>query len=331
MVVEKQKFSKNQINKVGEILRAHNPSEEIYENARRDLSDWRELHLPIMNQYYEKCQKIVEDLGYKNVIVVQRLKRMPTILDKIKRYPEMDLSRLQDVAGVRIVVKDMNELRGVEKELLNLKPRIKNRIECPSDSGYRSEHFMFEEDGMIVEIQLRTYLQHLWATTVETVDIFRGTSLKTGETDDSWQDFFAMVSSIYAAMEQTPLPLRYRKIPLQKILEDLKKVSEKGNIFRQINGYSKARVLGKINIPREAFYVILTINPEKKHINCACYMKDAYSAAVDEYEKMEKYVKENSVLISVNDFKKVKEAYPNYFMNLEVFERLTRIILEEIK
>lgn len=37
-----------------------------------------------------------------------------------------------------------------------------------------AKHFIFEKNGMSVEIQLRTQFQHIWTTSVETIDIFRG-------------------------------------------------------------------------------------------------------------------------------------------------------------
>lgn len=39
---------------------------------------------------------------------------------------------------------------------------------------FATKHFIFEKNGMSVEIQLRTQFQHIWATSVETIDIFRG-------------------------------------------------------------------------------------------------------------------------------------------------------------
>jgi ppGpp synthetase/RelA/SpoT-type nucleotidyltranferase len=42
--------------------------------------------------------------GYSNPIVAQRLKRMPTIIDKLKRYPAMQLTTMQDIGGLRAVL-----------------------------------------------------------------------------------------------------------------------------------------------------------------------------------------------------------------------------------
>ena len=48
--------------------------------------------------------------------------------------------------------------------------------------------------GLRIEIQIRSRLQHAWATAVETVDAFSGTSLKTtggsGSEKTDWGRFY---------------------------------------------------------------------------------------------------------------------------------------------
>lgn len=64
-------------------------------------------------------------------------------------------------------------------------------IAAPKVDGYRCFHrvFKFKEDsveeecfrGRRVEIQIRTRLQHSWATAVEAVGLFRGEDIKGGK------------------------------------------------------------------------------------------------------------------------------------------------------
>ena len=59
--------------------------------------------------------------------------------------------------------------------------------------------------GLQIEIQLRSRLQHQWATAVETVGTFIGDELKSNRGDQGWLRFFALMSSAIALSERTPL------------------------------------------------------------------------------------------------------------------------------
>ena len=333
MSVNKDKFSKSYIDKVGGILRNSENNSAEYLEALNDLNDWRELHLGVMNEYYDACKKIVKNCrNRKDVIVAERLKRLPTILDKIKRFPEMKLSRLQDVAGVRIVVKNMGDLRRVEKRLVKMKPKhVRDYIGEPRESGYRGKHFIFERDRMLVEVQLRTYLQHLWATTVETTDFFRGSSMKTVKENSEWNDFFVAVSGLYALMEGEPVPEQLNQKGLDLASDILEDISGGKKIFERLTAFANTNVLAEMDIPKGTFYVIVNVDTDNRIVVCRSYGEEEYSAAVDEYEKMERENIGSSVLVSVSNLKKVKEAYPSYFLDLEKFLRFIKLALENEK
>src|SRR5207302_6231509 len=118
-------------------------------------------------------------------ITAARLKRMPSVRRKLQRLP-IKLHRVQDLAGCRAVVENMEEVNAVIKALRRGSAHQLHKeypyIQTPKSDGYRSHHMVFEfvglEDnkpytGRRVEIQIRTRLQHSWATTVEAVGLFR--------------------------------------------------------------------------------------------------------------------------------------------------------------
>ena len=166
-----KKMSNSALDKVGDIIRQQKMDPK-YQDAVNVLNIWRESHGKILDNYYDKCVRLAKRINKNNIVVAQRLKRLPTIINKLNRFENMRLSSMQDVAGVRIIVDDMNQLKVVEKSLLRWKhlkrARTKDYIQNPKDSGYRGKHFIFEKDEMYVEIQLRTQMQHLWATSLET-------------------------------------------------------------------------------------------------------------------------------------------------------------------
>lgn len=212
-----RKISNTALNKIGDIIRTQKHDLD-YKNAVETLNNWREAHGAVLDNYYDKCVKLSKRID-KNIIVAQRLKRLPTIIGKLSRFEDMRLSSMQDIAGVRIIVSDMKQLSAVEKRIKRWRylKRVKDRINNPKNSGYRGRHFIFEKNGMFIGIQLRTQFQHLWATSVETIDIFRGTSLKEKDDNSYWHDFFCQVSSIFAIAEGVPTVSVYRAFSITEL------------------------------------------------------------------------------------------------------------------
>ena len=184
---------------------------------------------------------------------------------------------------------------------------------------------------MFVEVQLRTFLQNVWATAVETTDFFRGTSMKTKGSTDDWGEFFVVVSGLYAVLEKEPEPERLKEKGLVGAMEVLTGASKSKGIFDRLSVYASTGVLDVVNFPKNTFYIIINVDAREKKVSCRAFGKESYSEAVDIYEKMEHEGSGSSVLISVNDLKNIKEAYPNYFLDLKNFINFIRIALEKYK
>jgi ppGpp synthetase/RelA/SpoT-type nucleotidyltranferase len=179
------KYSRSYIDRIGTILVDDNRSEAEKDSALVTLNEWRALHLYPMNTFQATLRKYVGAVDADG-IVVQRLKRTPTIVDKLKnRHTSMSLGRMQDVGGLRAIVNTVQSVCKIKKKFTNSRAkhtlkRLYDYIDEPRDSGYCGVHLVFEYhnsnridcDGLFIEIQLRTRLQHLWSTAVETVGFF---------------------------------------------------------------------------------------------------------------------------------------------------------------
>lgn len=99
-------------------------------------------------------------------------------------------------------------------------------IQNPKPDGYRSHHLVFKYigkgddqvfNGRRIEIQVRTRLQHAWATAVEAVGLFRGEDLKGGNGSADWLRLFQLMSSEFAMAENCPdlpdAPKRTDRLP----------------------------------------------------------------------------------------------------------------------
>ena len=136
--------------------------------------------------------------------VTQRLKKVPTITDKLIRESGLDLSRMQDIGGCRVVVGDVQQLRLLEARIRKTwGERIKRSsdyVAQPRESGYRAVHVIVEWDRCLIEIQLRTPPMHAWAQLVERLSGLTGTNHKQ-DGKSVLQRYLAVVSRVDAYAE----------------------------------------------------------------------------------------------------------------------------------
>jgi putative GTP pyrophosphokinase len=138
------------------------------------------------------------------VEVSQRLKRVPTIIDKLGREPTMQLANMQDIGGCRAVLNSIDEVRRVQRRLARNRPplRVSDYIAEPRSSGYRGVHVMVEYDNRPVEVQLRTQVMHEWAITVERLGGRLGEDLKSGYGPQPVLDLMEGISEVMAVEER---------------------------------------------------------------------------------------------------------------------------------
>jgi putative GTP pyrophosphokinase len=143
------------------------------------------------------------------IIVAQRLKRLPTILDKLGRHPNMKLTRMQDIGGCRaILAGGVPEVAAVIRRMRkNAKTWHIRSIDDygaePRVTGYRGVHVTVERDDRLVEIQLRTRREHQWAMEVERVGARNGyPHLKDGNGPQDLLDYFRLVGRIIAMQDR---------------------------------------------------------------------------------------------------------------------------------
>jgi hypothetical protein len=86
------------------------------------------------------------------VEVTQRLKRFITILDKLKREPTLDLSKMQDIGGVRAVVGSIEEIRRVQRRLTRVRP-----VRGYSDYITSPREISFSLHALAAELWLRAF------------------------------------------------------------------------------------------------------------------------------------------------------------------------------
>lgn len=169
-------ISGNQLNKLGKRLALPGP-----------ISDSDYGLLAQVAQHYQIVLDIVEAklsrLGFQ---ATTRVKTTGTLVDKLRRTPQLPLRSIHDVAGARIVIDGgrWEQDRATEAIMETFgdcpkAPELIDRRERPSH-GYRAVHVIVFEDSTPVEIQIRTKMQDSWAQITERLGDIWGRGLRYG-------------------------------------------------------------------------------------------------------------------------------------------------------
>lgn len=168
--------SQNQINKLGDRLR------DAATPADPDLDTFQAL-LVVYDQALSSVRDTLDSLGFAPTI---RLKTTTTLVDKLRRDRRSNLSRIQDLAGARVVVEggldDQDRAALLISQSFSREgsiPRTTDRRVEPS-FGYRAIHVVAHVGQIPVEIQIRTELQDSWAQIFERLADTWGRSIRYG-------------------------------------------------------------------------------------------------------------------------------------------------------
>lgn len=343
-------LSRSRINKAGETLLTSKVGTPKYIEAVEIVNSWRVCHGYPINTFKSTLRDKTKH--FREPIVAQRLKRLPTMIDKLKRFPTMKLARMQDIGGVRAIVNNIDEVREIEKQYLDKKRFThelvshKDYILTPKLDGYRGVHLVFrynntlarnnlaaEYNGLLIELQLRTKLQHNWATAVETVGVFRQEALKSDRGSKEWLNFFTLAASAFAHLEKSPPASKHSRLTATQTFERLAKLAKRLDFLEHLSGISTAAsVIHSNNIG--GFYHLIILDPKEHTVTITSFSKDNLLNASKAYEAAELRAANGEqiepVLVSAGRLKSLKKAYPNYFLDIREFINKIKIISSEI-
>ena len=200
--------SKSQVTKAGRRLRRAfsdgpgPPDLQDFNEALEVLIAFRAAHAGPLRKANMGPRSVVSTEGCR-VEVSQRLKRIPTILDKLIREPTMALGNMGDIGGCRAVLDSVAEVRRVELRLRKNRPPVtyQDYVKTPKASGYRAVHLVVVYDSRRIEVQLRTRIMHEWAYTVERLSGRLGGDLKNSRGPEPVQAWLGIVSAAMALDE----------------------------------------------------------------------------------------------------------------------------------
>ncbi len=180
------------------------------EEAWHALTWWRSLHARPLTTVAANLRYHVDRAGGRiegRIEVAQRLKRLPTLIEKLGRQPG-DVTQMHDIGGVRAVLPTQGHVYLVRRRLLkSWTPLLRERdyIERPKESGYRAVHLIFRRHGYAIEVQLRTPGQDVWANAVERWGRQAGVDLKSGRGGPRDIAFLGNMAELIAAVERSDI------------------------------------------------------------------------------------------------------------------------------
>ncbi|ANU65340.1 RelA/SpoT domain-containing protein [Turicimonas muris] len=326
--------SRNSVRKAGKAL-VQSSDYKDKEEALKILSNWRAVHAVPINTLQSFLRTKLKSLKFSSPIVAQRLKRTPSIISKLTRFPSMDLDRMQDIGGIRVIVNTIQDVNKLYNELnsSNFKHQLvlppNDYIKSPKPDGYRSLHQVVKYknlkqpkfDDLRIEIQIRTKLQHSWATAVETLGMLEKCSLKSGEGDEKVKTFFKIASALFSMQENSPIVEELENFSKEKLVEKFKALEKELSILRKLEGIAvSAKHIQTVN-PKFSGYHVIQLFADVGKVRLIAF--DDLSDAESFYSIKEQETKDNQnidvVLMSAGALKDIKRAYPNYFLDTKDF------------
>jgi len=350
--INPKEFSKSRTDLAGDILKNPLSPEKDKDYALKVLSNWRASHSYPMHIFKKRLKNISEKLD-KDALSAQRLKRVPSIIKKLNRKyegnkPTMKLTQMQDIAGCRVVMsnvklaKKLHQTYYLNGDLKHKKVNEKDYITNPKEDGYRSIHLIYryysdkgkkDFNGLLIEVQIRSKLQHLWATAVETVDFFTSQAIKSNEGEEDWKIFFKLVSSAFAQFENCPIvpETPENKEELYSLIREKEKELQVRTKMKHWT--NTLRQFDQLKNQTNAQFFLLELDTIQEKLTITSYSKRNEQKAIEDYAAAEKRIygkKEyDVVLVGADTTQDLKKAYPNYFLDTREFLRYLNKILDK--
>lgn len=187
-----REISKTQVDRLGDRLKKGN----ITEADLRLLDQYRRSFTPA---YEIVVGTIRKDLALEPT--GRPAKSTTSISEKLRRE-SIRLTQIQDIAGCRLTVTDIAEQDSVVQSLNNLfeKTIIVDRRQQPSH-GYRAVHVIVSSLDKMIEIQVRTALQHLWAELSEKLSDIVDPAIKYGAGNEDLRTLLTASSNAISSIE----------------------------------------------------------------------------------------------------------------------------------
>lgn len=317
--------SKSRVNRAGDNVRAGAATDD----DATVIETWRAAHRGVLNTFQAILRNRTRG---SDITVAQRHKRKRTIFDKLRRLPRMQLSRMDDVAGCRLIFRTIKDLYAFRAQFHKARfDHIRRNdldkydyIKHPKDTGYRGIHDVYEYDvrsdvgkplaGLYVEIQYRTLVQHAWATAVELIGFVTESQPKFKQGDKRYETAMSFAGEILArAFEKSKGP--YPLFDDREVVRRFVDIDHEIELLRTLRGLNAADKAVTEN--RNAILIFSSAGDLEVQT-----FRDATDALQALFDLERKYPDRDIVLVRADTSDEVRLAFKNYFSDARDFIRL---------
>lgn len=227
------------------------------EDDEKVVQYWRDCHAYVLNTFQGTMRRWIRDNPY---VLVQRLKRLNTVRDKLQTGRAKDVSSMHDLAGCRIIFPTISALAEYRNEF-HAKTRAKHEyvsagkydyLSYPKDTGYRGRHDVFRYkvdsppgnswNGLRVEIQYRTQAQHAWATAVEISDLIDRERVKFDRGANRERERLFVLASEYIARNAEGMKGAVPEISDRQLLSEISSLESQLGVFNKLRALSASQI-----------------------------------------------------------------------------------------
>ena len=334
-------YSRGEINRAGKTLIGSSDADER-NRARVILGNWRSAHGYPLHALTQTLRNRSKEVAGGKGIVTQRRKRLVSVEHKLLRRPHTRATQIQDLGGCRIILPTIDDVRELQAIYGQRGSRVfdfhreDDYIENPKESGYRSLHLVYRYASdkkqawrnMRVELQMRSGLQHMWATAVEAVSFFTGQDLKASEGDARWLRFFALMAHWTAFEERSAMVPGVPKDGPERFEEELEMLVNELDVDKGLAGWATSfRFLGQYSEEvRVAKSFLVHLDTEKAVVDLRGFREREEALASDAYSELEiAYADDPNhhvVLVTAESYKVLKQGYPGFFADTTRFRQV---------
>lgn len=296
-------FTGNSLKKLGKRLRdnTHRPEDISLLDSYRESFD--ELLL-------DTTQRIGECLRSAKLAFVTagRNKRTKSLIRKLRRPDNrgMDLSRISDLVGCRVILKSIKEQKMAIEELSKIF-ELKDIDDYRQAKNYQSVHLIRKYNKRLIEIQVRTLVQHLWAVESESF----GERAKEGNGTPDQMHYLKDLAVACKRIEEgeSVSEIDFSDTPFMKVRTPLSGSLQK--YYPLFESSSHNRPSDSLNS-----YVIVYNNKTKKLTQKYVFSDNQRGLALEEYKNLNRTLNRDDfecLVLNSNTEKVLKITHPNFF------------------